>query len=303
GYTKQSYFCVTLAIALYLCFKKKNHLAFEFLSAYLIIGCAIFLWLNHITNGSFYLSSVVTAITMVPHSLPNLFYTLGRCAWKISPVFLLAFFSLYRTKGLHPLVMVYALLSCAAAVLSSTTVWSADNYWLEALAPSIILAAPAVSRVSIRKDKIIAAILLPLFLFTYLRFPLAYFRGRFEGRDKLALEYDRPVVKFLMQTKGEVFYDGYPDLLILSGKNVFSSDWSTYILSVRKNKCAGLEVIDKIRRKEFSYLIFYRGFSRAHLIPGMGEEVKNNYRFKCRIGSHEIFTPLAKDPTARGVGG
>jgi hypothetical protein len=295
-YTKQSYFCASLAIAFHLCSKKKFRLALEFTSLYLIVGCVIFLWLNYITGWAFYLNSIVGAILVVPHYLHKAFNALDGCGWKVVPVFLLVPLSLYKIKGLHPLVIIYAFFSYVTAAVSSSGIWSAENYWLEALAPSVLIAAPLVSRLSIRKDKIVTVVLLPLFLFAYLRYPVAYFRGRLASVMESTAPSSKLVVEFLKQTKGEVFYDGDPDLLIRSGKNVFSADWSSYILLVRKNKCADLEMVERIRNKGFSCLIFHEGYSAAELTTGIEEAIKNNYRINRRIGSHEIFTPLAKGP-------
>ena len=293
-YSRQQYISVFISIVIYLLCTHQRKQAIKFTAYYLSVGLAFFIWLNYITNGSAYLNLVIANIGSFDPSNSQViwFFMLSLLPSNL----ILIVLAMFILKREYVLLKAYVLFSFIMVVVTSLKVGGGGpNYWLEVLAISAVMSGPIIERILFyRKRNLIYLMLFSILLFPYVRYSIAWLRGRFAAEDF----YEREaLVKFIRNIKGYVWYDLSLDVFILADKPVVNTAWTSYGLLVRRGRCDDSFLVSMLKDKKFGCIIFYIPPDRQrlkgpkYLTENMQRAIDNNYVLHKKAKEYWLFLP------------
>jgi len=285
-YTKQSYISAAISIIIYFILRRKYRSAIEFIIPYICISLFIFFLLNYVTGWTYL--EYFRAISF--GGLAQISAVLRPMWWKVLPFFVLIVVSMVRSKDIPILLVIYAFVATAITFIALGGIWTSENYFLEPMLASAFMAARMLYRLCLERNKAIITLVLFLLAFTYLRYTLAWSRGRF----MTDMEQYRPgkelIVKILKEAKGDVFVNCGLDIVIKAGKPVVNTNWAAYVLLAKNGKCSYGEILSKIQKREFGCIVMWR--QRTKFAEKIEDAIANNYSLTQSIDNKLIYHPM-----------
>lgn len=253
-YTKQFYISAVITIAVYFILTGKPRVAVRFSLYFAALVVFIFICLNYLSGGAAYINLVL--FPAFPFTSSWLIKVLSLVWWKLLPLFILLAIAIGRPRKKLTVVNIYVFTTIFIAVVASAKRGADQNYWIEALAAIAIIAAETIDKLCDGKKKFIVYLVLPFLIFTYLRFSLAWLRGRLATDIEGHRQTKDLLVEMFKKAKGEVLYDGAPDVLINAGRPVMICDWPSYEATIQKGICSNSLTEPLIEKKSLDYIVF-----------------------------------------------
>ncbi|MGB9721039.1 MAG: ArnT family glycosyltransferase [bacterium] len=294
-YTKQVFFAAPLAVALSL-LKSDRKKAFNFIIAICLSCIILFLVINQLTHGEFYLHNFVynLNIFIFEQAIKHYVWALQNHAILMLFSIIYAFYSIAEKKNL--VLVGYFFLACIVAV-SVGKIGANMNYFFEMIALSCVLTGLCLGKLQNEMNErvynclYIAAIFVQLVLFLhmpYLTEPSA---------TKLRGEESRKVSRIISKTEGNIISED-AGLLVLNNKSVLFQPFEMTQLANQKiwNQTV---FIHNIETKLFSLIVLSYDLNcqadKERLTPEMIQSIQQNYFIKEKIGEYHLYYPKLED--------
>lgn|GEM_PF-1699502 len=300
-YAKQSYVSLFIAILICLLLERRLKDAFSFSASYLGFGIAIFMLLNIRTHGLFFMNTVasLSGIVREPQSLARVGAGDG---WMIISPLALAAAQIVSVEKKNNTVNIYFFISAAIGVCSLYNRGAGVNYFLEIVAVSSLLGATYLSRLSRARNKLPLILSVLLIVFPYLRYEVAFLRGRFrEDVVLLRPAKDALLGRLNRSASGFVLCNWDTDIAVRSGRPLVMNDWPMFEGLINKGICKACDIVSMIGRGGFDYIVFNHTECPGSIDWGssaLAGEINRKYILEYKDSIFYIFVPVGKTRNA-----
>ena len=253
-YTKQSFIAAPIASFIYLYIKDRN-LAVKNAGLFAFSGIVLFLVINYVTNGQFYLHTIVYNIN--PYSIVHMILGYIKTIQIHTILFVFAvLYTLYTIfKKEVSLFPIYFLIAALVAFFTAGKSGAYLNYYIELIAVSCILFGLFLSKLQPQLEKkdsmlgIFFIILLITQLILFAHMPYVMGNTPTSG-DRIN---GQKISSYITNTNGSIFSSN-AGFIVADGKNVLF-DNAVFTLIEREGLWNQSKMVDELQNKTFSIIL------------------------------------------------
>lgn len=285
-YTKQSFIAAPLASFTYL-FLKDKKLGIKIICLFGLFAVLLFLLANYITNGQFYLHTVIYNANLF--SINEVISSYIRMIRIHTVLFGFAFFYvLYNvSKKKLSLFVIYFIISALVAV-SAGKIGSNINYFIELIAVSCILSGMFLGklRFKTKKESLASILVMTLLLIQLVLFaPMPYVYDRSTGQK---------ISSYILNTNGSILSED-AGFVVINNRDLLIEMFMATQLE-KQGLWDQSTFVGDLQNKKFSLIILEFDVGNDEIMQSrfteqMVKAIRNNYHFIEKIGSYYIYKP------------